>query len=180
MEVEIADDQGNVLASYASPTLDIVQSHQVDFNLYAQVCALLLAVFILMLLVSKKPIAENIHSVVIIIFEAYGVAVCLNVISITLTRLIPFGFTWFPVEQHAQIKLPPAADEHVLILIGAVTVGLILASHIGNTYLALLPAFRLKMSAFFQLVRRSRNQTSNAAHTHSSTPPTTKDAPPTP
>ena len=136
-------------------TLPLHVHFEVGFNffLYFWTCVALLSIYLILMLLTKKNLLENIKDIVVIIFETYGVIGCLG----GLVENLKIGGGPLTGQIHATNDgfdiVAPALNAYVFICIGCLTVGIILAGQIYKIYKPLflesIPVLlKIKLRAF--------------------------------
>ncbi|MGV8941505.1 MAG: hypothetical protein ACOH1P_08200 [Lysobacter sp.] len=121
---------GDTGTRYSIPFIDVQGSQAVDFGFFALICGAVIVLYIFLLLRSRRPLTDNVHNIVVVVFNIYGIAVCVNVINKAYNFVWRFEFV-NSVGEEARLVIPQmGVDELVLIFIGSVAVALILSDQV--------------------------------------------------
>ena len=160
--------------TYQLPFIDVQPAQAVDFRILAAICGVFLLLYLTTLFRAKKKLTDHIKDVVIVIFNLYGISVCVNVIHKAWNFIWKFEFVHEAGLADRFVIPQMGVDELVLIFIGSVAVALILADQVISIMIEPIRIQRARLSG----VNVSLPTTSTDIH--SSTPPKATSAPPSP
>lgn len=150
-------------STYTFPVFTLDASSWINLKLLFGVCLAFSFVYVIAAAISRRDKTESVRDIVVLIFNLYGINVCLNVIykawnyvfTYTLEQMV-----WDP-QTTTPIKIKPdimGNDELVLIFIGGVAVGYILSEQV-------VLLMKEPLLAAYAVVR-DRKKTTTSTDTH--------------